>query len=43
MKGATLVSVMLLVKAEFSAAIMKMLMSVRFAKVGFGIMESMFL
>ena len=43
MKGATRVSVMLLVKAEFNAAIMKMLMNVRFAKVGFGIKESMFL
>ena len=43
MNGATVVSVMLLVKAEFNAAIMKMLINVRFAKVGFGIKESMFL
>ena len=43
MKGATRVFVMLLVKAEFNVAIIKMLITVRFAKVGFGINESMFL
>ena len=42
-KGSTRLSVVLLVKAEFSVAIMKILMVVRFAKVGFGINESMFL
>ena len=43
MKGSTRLFVVLLVKAEFSVAVIKMLMAVRFAKVGFGIKESMFL
>ena len=43
MKGVALVSVMLLVKAEFNAAVMTMLISVRFASVGLGIKESMLL
>ena len=43
MKGVALVSVMLLVKAEFNAAVITMLISVRFASVGLGTKESILL